>query len=518
VILRDSNWQRFPIRGQEFVDGVVGGSGDAAEDVAEVSHRVVTVTPGTHDEGVDHRTTPTCLGVPNKEPVPLSNTTGSDGVFDEVVVDFESAVSQIPLQSVPFCQGVAHGFAKRALRQHPGTRSCRIQYLQARPHCSPERWSFLFPLRQPGFVIPSACLSLNPVKPGELEQEPSCLLWIISQGFVELAPGMRQTPDSSQTGTTSHQGRVHPIGIGLDGSRERTQHRLGSLPTSTRSEVKEDISLRSTVNPKVSGGCLSLNLRIQHPNGGFIDLEVITSHQTGLDPAPERLKRDRGGFHPTTQGCPGDIDPVALQFLLHPVEGAVFEILGADDVAQESRTTQTLFNHLRRHRCLDWCNRFAPTACQHRADRPPPDQSGRNEIQTLGTLFPDDTAVLATSWTLDLSRFNPFFHDFEMFGQRTTNWFARFTLDLGRNEDVYGGGGFRVLEHFIEKRELVILDLKLFGLGTEELLFETGEFEMEKAVLLFEVKETNLKLLDGESFGFVVVRHINDVACSLPTS
>jgi hypothetical protein len=184
---------------------------------------------------------------------------------------------------------------------------------------------------------------------------------------------------------------------------------------------------------------------------------------------------------------------------------------------------------------LDWCHLFAPTARQHRADSPATDQPGRNEIQTLGTLFPNDTAVLATSRTLDLSRFNPFFDDFEMFGQRTTNWFAGLTLDLGRNDDVFGGGGFRVLEHLVEKRELVILDSKLLGLGAEELQFDTVEFELEKAVggkqllaltkqrgvLLLEPIEAGLQApsadLPGGKLTLFVSAHTDDVACSLPT-
>ena len=48
----DSNWQRLPVRGQEFSDGVGGGGWNAAENVTQIRHWIVTVTPGTHDEGV----------------------------------------------------------------------------------------------------------------------------------------------------------------------------------------------------------------------------------------------------------------------------------------------------------------------------------------------------------------------------------------------------------------------------------------------------------------------------------
>ena len=40
MILSDSNWQRFPVRGQEVLENVMGGSGDAAENVTRIRHRV----------------------------------------------------------------------------------------------------------------------------------------------------------------------------------------------------------------------------------------------------------------------------------------------------------------------------------------------------------------------------------------------------------------------------------------------------------------------------------------------
>ena len=54
-----------------------------------------------------------------------------------------------------------------------------------------------------------------------------------------------------------------------------------------------------------------------------------------------------------------------------------------------------------------------------------------------------------------------------MLGQRTTNWLAGLRFNLGRNDDVYGGGGFQVPDHVIEKWELVIPVSKLLELEAE---------------------------------------------------
>jgi hypothetical protein len=105
-----------------------------------------------------------------------------------------------------------------------------------------------------------------------------------------------------------------------------------------------------------------------------------------------------------------------------------------------------------------------------------------------------------------------------MLRQRTTNRLAGLSLDLRWNDDVHGGGGFRVLEHVVEKRELMLFEVNLFRLGAEEFVLDTGEFKLEKAVLRLECEDTGSEFLNGSKLGVVVSHHINDVACSLPTS
>ena len=132
------------------------------------------------------------------------------------------------------------------------------------------------------------------------------------------------------------------------------------------------------------------------------------------------------------------------------------------------------------HRGLDRGHFLALAAGQHRTDRPPPDQPGRNEVQPLGTLLPDDAALGAALRTEDLRGLDPFFHDFQMLGQRVPNRFAGLALDVRRNDDVRGGGGLGVLEDLLEQRELVLLDREPFGLGAEEFGLEPVDLELQQ--------------------------------------
>lgn len=53
----------------------------------------------------------------DKEPVFLADGGGTDGIFDQVIVDFQAAVFQPGLQVGPLVQGVVQSLAQGTLRQ-----------------------------------------------------------------------------------------------------------------------------------------------------------------------------------------------------------------------------------------------------------------------------------------------------------------------------------------------------------------------------------------------------------------
>jgi hypothetical protein len=54
-------------------------------------------------------------GFSNEDPVFLAEGGGTDGVFDEVVVDLDAAVGQIHLQGWPLSKGIVDGLTEQAL-------------------------------------------------------------------------------------------------------------------------------------------------------------------------------------------------------------------------------------------------------------------------------------------------------------------------------------------------------------------------------------------------------------------
>src|SRR5688572_15322968 len=55
--------------------------------------------------------------MPEKQIVLLSDATGPQRVFREIVVDLQAAILQISVQGVPLRQRIAHRFAQRTLGQ-----------------------------------------------------------------------------------------------------------------------------------------------------------------------------------------------------------------------------------------------------------------------------------------------------------------------------------------------------------------------------------------------------------------
>ena len=119
------------------------------------------------------------------QPAPAADGGGPDRVLDEVVVDLEPPVTQVPHQSLVFITEVVDGFAQGALRQQLG-----LQFLGFDSHRLPDRRGLLLTQsvaldrrEAPGFVF-------NPIQQPDLKDEPERLGAVFPERGVEVAAGM----------------------------------------------------------------------------------------------------------------------------------------------------------------------------------------------------------------------------------------------------------------------------------------------------------------------------------------
>lgn len=89
--------------------------GQAGEDVVQVGVGIDAPAAAAFDDGVDDGSALACSGFANEEPVLFSHRGWADGVFDEVVVDLHSAITEEYLQGVPLAERIINGAAKEAL-------------------------------------------------------------------------------------------------------------------------------------------------------------------------------------------------------------------------------------------------------------------------------------------------------------------------------------------------------------------------------------------------------------------
>jgi hypothetical protein len=151
-------------------------------------------------------------------------------------------------------------------------------------------------------------------------------------------------------------------------------------------------------------------------------------------------------------------------------------------MGHEARTADSFVDHLRRHRHLHRALIFANTASVHRADHPAADQSGRDEVETFGRLFAGKALLTAAVAAGLIGRFQAGAPPPPR-GDRArvcapASW--RCLFDVGIHNDILGRGRLRVVQHFVNQRQLAILDRQLLGALAEEAVFEQALFSRHR--------------------------------------
>ena len=111
----------LPVGGQQDGEVVlIGHGGQTFEHVGQVGFRIVAVTLGALDHGVDDGGALTGGFSADEEPVLFSYGRGADAILDEVVVDLDLAVLNENGEPIPECEGVVDGAAEFSLGQDLG--------------------------------------------------------------------------------------------------------------------------------------------------------------------------------------------------------------------------------------------------------------------------------------------------------------------------------------------------------------------------------------------------------------
>ena len=100
-----------------MLDLPVGHEWQPGEQVAQVGVRIDAARAATLDDGVEDGAALAGIGIAEEEPVFLSERGGTNGVLDEIIVDFDSAIFEIDTKQWPVGERVVDGLVKSAARQ-----------------------------------------------------------------------------------------------------------------------------------------------------------------------------------------------------------------------------------------------------------------------------------------------------------------------------------------------------------------------------------------------------------------
>ena len=165
---------------EEFADLSDLRRRQAGQHVGEIFLRVQAAPPATDQDGIDHRAAPSRLGMADEEPSLATDRRRANVILDQIVVDLEASVGQIPDQGVVLVQKVIHGFAQRAFRQQPG-----LKFLSVFLHRLPDRGRPLLanPVALGGVEQPDVIF--QPIELAHLADEPNRFAERFLQGLIE---------------------------------------------------------------------------------------------------------------------------------------------------------------------------------------------------------------------------------------------------------------------------------------------------------------------------------------------
>src|ERR1019366_3898583 len=89
-----------------------------------------------------------------------------------------------------------------------------------------------------------------------------------------ISTGMRETADTSQRGQPAAEGVVDFVSVGLDRPHEALQASSYRLLPATAIEFQNHIPAGHGIEPEKAAGRLTLDLRVEHPHGRLIHLQV----------------------------------------------------------------------------------------------------------------------------------------------------------------------------------------------------------------------------------------------------
>lgn len=183
LLFQPACWQ------QRFDLILVGHARQTRQHIFEILARIDAQATAVLHHGVDDRGFFSRVLRSDEQPVLRSQLGGTDGVFDEVVVDLDAAIRQIGLKIPPLVHGVGDGFAQMTFWQDAATFGELVDELfEALVDGTAFGGARRFP--QDGAGLGFAQPVLNLIEVGDLPEDPADQARRLVFGFKKFPPHM----------------------------------------------------------------------------------------------------------------------------------------------------------------------------------------------------------------------------------------------------------------------------------------------------------------------------------------
>ena len=291
-----------------------------------------------HD-GVDHGGLVTRLFRAEEEPVFCTELDGAHGVLDEVVVDLEPAVLQIPREGVPVPLSVGEGFADRALRAVLGQGGLHGG-LDPRDDGGAAQCPLAFPQGGAGLCFPQ--VFFNAVEACDEQDDPrGVLVGGDVEGFGEVAPDVGEAGDEPGSGIGLGVRLVGSVAVTLDVSAKVSAEGFDELILpAPDAPVVEEAAAGGACDPQVSLLRFSTaGHEIAH--GGFVELEVVRGEGLGADGSGDLFQKADGALDLVDDQVARDADAVAVEDGLLAVKREVIDVFPDEQMGEKPRGGQS---------------------------------------------------------------------------------------------------------------------------------------------------------------------------------
>lgn len=179
------------------------------EDPLEVGEGIGSVAPDLLDEGVDDRTAPAGVFAADEHPILVTELSGTDGVFCQIVIKFDLPVHKAGFQVRQLFGGIGERLSERTARKDLGLAlEAGGEFEEVLEGAAGFEPSLALPFERPGALVSEPLFDL--IDAADEQEDPRGDAWVVFAGVFKFSANVGEAGygDDFQLGVALDEGLV----------------------------------------------------------------------------------------------------------------------------------------------------------------------------------------------------------------------------------------------------------------------------------------------------------------------